>query len=506
MPPQEAGKPQPARIPLNYFTQGDPLRRWKVILTIAAALAAAAWWLSGFLQSDGGRLRYSRGPVAAVHAMWDEDCGRCHTSFHPIRSDAWSAVFLDSAANDPKCMTCHSGPKHHETQADTPACAVCHHEHQGRDASLIRSPDSACVRCHENLGAHVLGDMKGSGFENKVTRFDSQHHPEIRAVTGEDPGKLKFNHKLHMTPGMRLDPEGKPFRYRDIADMEAQKRYWLATLQPDERTSATAVEPEAPVRLDCSSCHRLDAGDFGVGGEQLALLPGAALLPPRAAGAYMQPITYEVQCKACHPLTFDCTAPGTPDAKYVAAPHRLQPEALHDFLEGYYTGQYFRGNRTLFERGWPARLIPGKAVDPTVETARQRISEQVKTAEKMLYVGKKTCGECHYYEDGEDGLIPRKIVAPEVPTIWLLHAKFSHTAHRAMKCGDCHAKAYPDPDGSTSARDVLIPGIATCVQCHAPSTSSGGGARFDCVECHRYHHGDTPLLGIGTEKRNPRTP
>ena len=38
------------------------------------------------------------------------------------------------------------------------------------------------------------------------------------------------------------------------------------------------------------------------------------------------------------------------------------------------------------------------------------------------------------------------------------------------------------------------------------ASRSGGGARFDCTECHRYHHGDAPLHGIGAEERHAREP
>jgi len=49
------------------------------------------------------------------------------------------------------------------------------------------------------------------------------------------------------------------------------------------------------------------------------------------------------------------------------------------------------------------------------------------------------------------------------------------------------------------------PRIDNCVQCHAPqSVKAGvvhGGARADCVECHRYHNGEHALQGIGAAAR-----
>jgi hypothetical protein len=145
------------------------------------------------------------------------------------------------------------------------------------------------------------------------------------------------------------------------------------------------------------------------------------------------------------------------------------------------------------------RPIPGKQSDGEMEAAHQHIREQAEAAAKVLFKDKKTCGECHFYKGKADQIVPDRIEPTNVPTIWLPHAKFSHIAHRAVQCESCHEGA----NGSTTSADVLLPGIETCVQCHAPPTRQRGGARFECTECHRYHHGDTPLRGIGTEQRDP---
>src|SRR5262249_27122640 len=76
-----------------------------------------------------------------------------------------------------------------------------------------------------------------------------------------------------------------------------------------------------------------------------------------------------------------------------------------------------------------------------------------------------------------------------IPEVWYAHAKFDHSKHRPYDCKQCHAAA----DNSVTHADGLGPGIQTCKQCHAPArTEAGivvGGSRYDCVECHRYHHG-----------------
>jgi hypothetical protein len=358
-------------------------------------------------------------------------------------------------------------------------------------------PDHLCVDCHRDLKAHTL-EMSGTDYQN-VTRFDRDHpqfHFKDRAGNRvsvrsdpppEDPGRLKFNHKLHLSKG--LDPNGKLYRYGDIADPAARDRYWRLSLTREERDAEKRGDENAPVQLNCAACHQLDSEDFEASAAQLAGLPSAAVLPPRAAGATMLPITYENQCKACHPLTYD---------KKVAMPHRLQSAKVREYLESYFTLQLLQDKPTLFKKKVPLRDIPGRGPDKEMTEAFELIRDQVIAAEKILYQDKTTCKECHeYYPPNQ--VFPERIVPPNVPTVWLPHAKFSHTAHRVIECLSCHEGAK---DSKTSA-DVLLPGIETCLPCHAPPSRTRGGARFDCTECHRYHHGDTPLRGLGTEQRDP---
>jgi hypothetical protein len=492
MPPPETGRQRAIRIPLDYHkhpTRLDWGRGWWA-LVIAAVLAlggvAVAWAMSG---SRGT----SRGPVAAVHATWDNDCAACHESFLPASDEAWATHLTSVAAMNQKCEGCHKGPAHHDSATPALACAACHHEHAGRDASLVRMPDSACTQCHADLKAHHTGTE--SHFDNSVTAF-AAHHPEFKVLREKsaDPGRLKFNHKLHMSPGMATD-KGDPNWTLERIPPQDRERY----RQPGQK------DDKARVTLTCGSCHRTDSGDFDIKPDQLAGLPVDAVLPVRTAGAYMLPIIYENQCRACHPLTFEHR-----DAGDLAVPHRLQPPQVREFLEGHYTAEFLRGNSKLFERFVPTRPLPGQLLPKDeAEQARRQIDRKVDAAEKILSSGKTTCAECHYYEAGQDGAARQRIVPPRVPQVWFEHAKFDHAAHRAVECRDCHARAYADDaNASVKETDVLLPGIETCAKCHAPRSGSGtgarGGARFDCAECHNYHNGRHPLQGLGAEERGAR--
>jgi hypothetical protein len=88
--------------------------------------------------------------------------------------------------------------------------------------------------------------------------------------------------------------------------------------------------------------------------------------------------------------------------------------------------------------------------------------------------------ECHAltYSNGTDAL--PAVVKSAIPGRWFQHARFDHHAHQMVECVSCHAKARE----SAAASDILIPGIATCRQCHR---SGEDAAESRCFECHTYH-------------------
>jgi hypothetical protein len=479
MPPQETGKFRAARIPLDYFKQPDRLGRWRRrLLAIAVVLAVGAVALA-VVRPDRGAAFVSRGPVAAVHATWDNNCEACHTPFRPVSGEAWLGRTLDPHhSSAQKCTTCHAGTVHHasEKPGDAADCASCHHEHRGRDANLVRVADADCTRCHANLAAHT--QKSKPEYEAAVTGFDKDHHPEFK-LPAKDPGKLKFNHKLHMTAGLDCQ--------FTLDKIDAAYRGWYTDHQENKDGSAA-------VQLDCGACHRLDkqdlAGRDGQPGGPLQRL----LVPPRNAGAYFLPVSYEGQCQACHPLTIERKDPDNPRSGHLAVPHGLQPPDVRDYLQGYYTAKLLEGKGKVFERPVSVRPFPGKLPAEETEQARKVLDDKVSAVERLLY-SKNTCFECHYGE-GESGGGPPKAIEPtNVKAIWFEHARFDHAAHRALDCKACHAAA----EKSEQSTDVLIQGRDTCLQCHAPAAA--GRARSDCAECHRYHNGDAPLAGIGAAAR-----
>jgi hypothetical protein len=525
---RETGKQRASGIPLDYFRHRNPLDRGKLILAAVAAVAVVAWLVGGTLLGQRTETWYSPGSVSAAHAMWENDCQKCHVSFTPIRADAAAAKFVDDkSAIDANCRECHkdiatksSLVGHHASKDPaTLACSSCHHEHRGRAESLSRMADASCTNCHAQIDEHREGSSLLTPAVHDVSRFDAEHHPEFRSVQ-TDPRKLKFStaaHHLHMTPGMAADAKHKPVMTVGMLSAGDRARY-----APGE----TDLSKPVPA-LSCGSCHQLSGTDFGI--DKLAGLPSAAL-QAHSGGAYMAPIVYENQCKACHPLTIDPGQEPGSDEKFAAVvPHRLSSVELQRAVRHYWESQFLQKNHAQVERELP---LPNRPTQLEIQTGRDFIEAGIARSANHLRAG--VCSKCHEQGDSAvasaaeekaagkvdaaSGLWPR-VQPVDIPRAWLAHAKFDHSAHRAVTdCRKCHEGAYPSespasadrvgqaiqPDGQAGKPDIpitkpMIPGRDTCIECHSPPgqvSTSSGGARFDCVECHRYHHGESrPTAG-----------
>ncbi len=363
---------------------------------------------------------------------------------------------------DAKCLECHG--KSDNLKQMTPewvvhhsnikpeserSCAGCHREHQGRDSSIVRLTDNDCTSCHKDLKDRVKSGEKVI-FANTVKDFAT--HPEFGTYSGgvKNPETLKFNHKLHLTPG-----QGSGYRLGKIRD-EDKAAY--------DRFKQKGQSDNDLVQLDCTSCHVPQSGGHGASAS---------------AGRYMQPIQYETNCRACHPLTFDDRVKR--DGKLVAVAHGQPLSDTKQFIEiAYITAM--RQDEKAFS-GWnrPAGL------------RRQEDAQSLATKATNYLRGNAGCGECHTITG--DAIVPVNI-----PDVWFKHAKFSHAAHSTMKCADCHGKA---PD-STVNTDVLLPDAKSCKSCHGATRPEPGkqAVRSECTTCHTYHHGPESNPGAAMRGRD----
>jgi len=301
---------------------------------------------------------------------------------------------------------------------------------------------------------------------------------------------LKFNHAMHMTAGLMHAANGR--QSFGIADMpeEFQQRY------------KKVANEKGQIQLNCESCHELDRTNVAT----LDGLPGAIGVP-RGTGEYYRPVVYEQHCQACHSLPYRPGGGNSPDAH---VQHRLNAKQLETRVRDVLLTQLVRETPEL--QDLHRETIPGNE-PPDLLTDTGRAWLEAELNQSAHYLKTAVCAECHETAamDAMPSLFP-DVSTTNVPNVWLKHARFDHSAHRAVACVECHARAYSDKaDASRLAKDVLVPNIESCVRCHAPRQDFNGqligGARHDCVECHLYHGRDDPnhwLDGKGSVLRGAK--
>jgi len=515
-------KQRVSRIPLNYHTRPDGFRRTRNRITVVAAVLAIGLVAAIAVSREWHNAGVSPGPVARVHMAWAQKCSVCHESFSPIHEDARLTSSklggADSVASiETKCRDCHRTSQHHPHQIAKMegSCTSCHIEHRGEEVSLTETGDRTCTQCHSQVDRFVDSQFREDLPQDSVsiTSFPFQH-PEFRSQAS-DPTKLKFNHQLHLSPGIKISDERRAaWTLADVsADVRARyrrpKAEGEAQDQSDEKSDDMTV-----VQLDCRDCHvSLADKTAGVGaGADASLIDFKNLprnQPPLETGAYMLPVKYADHCQGCHPLAVDRPAQGDPQGKSAGhaneIPHGVQGVALRQLLLGQYREQQIDEQPKQKTSRSRIRPLPGESPNrparPADAAAEQRL-RQIET-----HVREVVCKKCHESGALTEPNAPITVEPVNMPAVWLQKSHFNHRAHRSVKdCQECH-----DARSSTKTSDVLIEGIAKCRECHTPVTSSRAstsstatsesagsvikaGADFRCVECHRYHRGDLSVF------------
>ncbi len=361
----------------TYFRKKPYWFRKSRSLWILLTLAGLSWIgislssVGDILPGTGwmGERVFMNGPLATYHTSLSHDCQACHTNrFSHVR--------------DSDCMKCHvasiqvdsssSAVHHFHPDRRMARCTECHIEHQG-DIEFAEMNDAFCTACHRTLNPDTGA---------RVTAFtgDPQAHPELRMrrLGLPDPGKLKFNHKMHMAPEGVLTGQGDDSKVRQV--------------------------------MACADCHSLD---------------------PR--GEYMEPVVYEQHCGVCHAHRIHPLPGGE------QVPH-TGPEGVREFLLRYFYAnpeeaepeqnrrlRYVDRDEESFEKSVRMRV-----------NEIERILYRIGSEERCVQCHFVTTDATTEIENLAP--LPR-VEKPDVPDRWLNHSRFDHEAHSTVSCEECHPGA-----------------------------------------------------------------
>jgi predicted CXXCH cytochrome family protein len=410
---------------LDYFRRPRWPRRLRRLVTWTVAIAGAAVLVLTFW--PGALWVYESAPVSAAHAMFNDQCTRCHTdSFRPaLRFLPSNIQDLSVSVLDPTCEQCHEGPKHNPHQSRDPSCASCHREHSGRPI-LARVEDRFCTDCHKEL-ANNHDPTVPLTVASTITRFKQDEHPPFRER--EDLGQIAFNHKVH------LHLKDQALSCERCHQEDAKRRYMK------------------PIRYDdhCQECH---------------------------------PLGVQVQGT----MPDEATRRAAEEFRKKPAPHPHQDaEEVRQALRERFTNFVQVNPAVLSSRQSNSgeRAIPGLPQPDKVNKEQWTwVNQQLGEAERILFEQKNAgCRYCHLPHDpaadSNRGFRVPQFDRTAIRSRWYDASRFSHGSHQVIQCDQCHAGARQ----SQKTSDVLLPSIENCQKCHKPK----GGARNDCIECHDYH-------------------
>ena len=480
------------RAELEFHQQPHRFRRRAWLSGVVLGLACGGWLL--WASVSGDYRAFDAGELSRAHAFIGNDCRQCHNTWKPVRrlfsvgSQVGSAD--NSSISNAACVKCHAAAEHNHRQIPAHAslsCAECHREHGGK-LELASVTDQHCIRCHGEL---KTTDEPASLFAHSIRGFSgTDGHPEfnlsLRLKSDTAPSNLITRAEFDAL--LKESPEEGPYQARFLDVLAARPA-------PYDQKPGQPAPSKWRDRGDIKFNHAAHLGPKGVKdqhGKTVFLTDNCqACHVPDPGGRYMQPITYQQHCVQCHPLLFDNqNFPGD------AVPH-ARPDIVRGFLTQKYTLTVLNQKQSLVE-SQPPRPLPGQPDrGPLNVDQAKRLEELVAQAERIaqdhtrVVKSRGGCKLCHTVsETTGDGTWT--VEAPQMPTRWLPHSQFGHTAHRMLGCTECHHNVAQSRDTG----DVLMPTIADCRECHISEsgtprrksqTALAHEMKSSCVLCHIYH-------------------
>lgn len=414
-----------------------------------------------------------------------------HLNREPVKPDYRQPghVAMDASWSTGKLSLAHKGLEDN--------CEACHAK------PFVAVRDNTCLTCHEGIGDHSavpkLTLARGPlSWGDQVQRdiADVFHKPRAGACTDchtehEGAGRMEppaqqFCSDCHGTMDKRLKtPLGNA---ADFGTSHPQFQAAVLTVPGAARPTRLSLDANPKEFNGLKFPHKLHLSP-GAGPAQMARRLGegkgyggalecADCHTPTPDGVRFQPVDMETNCGTCHSLVYDKVGSTFRTLRHgdigqmradLAAADRVPRRPISS------------GRRRPGEFG-PGGLYYGNFAPP------QRSS--VPLASRMLST-QGVCTECHFPSGG--GVM--EVVQPKR---YIEHGWFDHADHSREKCTTCHIA-----DKSSTATDLLLPGIKTCRTCHLGEDAAKPKIASTCAMCHSYHpRGASAPVRIGAQAKN----
>lgn len=446
------------RFSLAGSAPGKRAMAWVSVLAVLAVFLA--WPILSFYQQADARITdaqyreratattpigftadrsWSPGPLSKAHHQLEGDCKACHVG-----------AFV--SVKDETCATCHKDA--HDHAAPDRLMAAMEQPLGFRKvkqdiATAFGRPPGRCVDCHnEHLGEQAMQPVNQA--------FCADCHGDLKSRLPDtrlaNAGDFSTSHP-QLQPLVMTVPGAQPRFTRASLDRHPQEETGL-TFPHDIHVSQTGSVARMQVSLgqglpECADCH-----------------------VPDRSGVRFKPVDMETSCQSCHSLAWDS----------VGGRVRNLP---HGDVEGVAaTIRAFSGRGGMFVPGMRRR--PGM----TDGAGYGRAMFNAASAVRATFQPGGQCYGCHLIRPAPTA-IGFDVVPVRQPLRYLSEGWFDHAAHKDSDCADCHNAA-----ASSSAKDLMLPGIANCRTCHVgeghPLKVLASGKRqvaSNCSMCHSYHQG-----------------
>ena len=436
---------------LDYFRKPHYWRRLRFFTILIVSLigcGAMAWFFFG-----GSEAMYNPGPISQHHSQFAADCAQCHEP--QTKSLVGAALKFTNEGIDQRCEKCHARHSFHQPNVvQDRSCTMCHQEHEG-SGPMVAPGDSQCLRCHDD--AHEMTASAEKGKTLAATVFD--YRPEVGWKIFKAPRPPKG-----FTAVFKSFATDHP-EFRVLADKVRETN----TLKFNHRRHLVETNDIPLVhgaRLNCAFCHQ-----------------------PGPGGAFFQKISYEKNCRVCHSLPFDDTAPA------LTLPHG-RAEHVHAFLRSLPT--HYAELARADSNKTPADV--DEFVTKQMLHLRDQFVDGTNLEREIFFTALRKspdgrtkfdgCATCHEVKQGS-GAAP-SITSPSMPDRWMVRAHFDHSKHANVACVKCH-----DAGKSADTADIIMPSKTACVECHSPQ----GKVASNCSFCHSYH---PPIRKEGLETQEIR--